>query len=99
MNPLEIKELPLPSKASICWGFFWRGISITLASTICGALIGGVLGFIFAMLGVPQSLGTMVSGIAGLVSGAFFLYFYVRWLLSTRLGGFRLVLVHAGEQI
>ena len=99
MNPLEIKELPLPSKASICWGFFWRGISITLASTICGALIGGVIGFVFAMFGVPKSVGPVVAGFAGLVSGAFFLYFYVRWLLSARLGGFKLVLVHADEQI
>jgi len=99
MNPLEINELPLPAKAGICWGFFWRGISITLVSAICGALIGGVIGFVFAMLGLPKTVGPVVAGIAGLVSGAFFLYFYVRWLLSARLGDFKLVLVHAHEQI
>jgi ABC-type amino acid transport system permease subunit len=99
MNTLEIKELPLSSKASICWGFFWRGILITLGSTICGALIGGVIGFLFAMLSFPKSAGAVVSGIVGLASGAFFLYFYVRWLLSSRLGNFKLVLVHAHEQI
>ncbi|MCG2578052.1 hypothetical protein LZ012_13740 [Dechloromonas sp. XY25] len=97
MNILEIKELPLSSKANICWGFFWRGILVTLGSTIVGALIGGVIGFIFAIMGVPKSVGTAVAGMAGLVSGAFFLYLYVRWLLSSRLGGFKLVLVYAHE--
>lgn len=95
MNILEIKELPLSSKANICWGFFWRGILVTLGSTIFGALIGGMIGFVFAILGIPKSVGTVVAGIAGLISGAYFLYFYVRWLLSSRLGGFKLVLVHS----
>lgn len=95
MNTLEITELPLPAKASICWGFFWRGIFITLGSTICGALIGGVIGVFFAMLGLPKSVGPVVAGVVGLICGAFFLYFYIRWLLSARLGDFRLVLVHA----
>lgn len=97
MNTLEIKELPFPSKASICWGFFLRGMLITLGSMICGALIGGVIGFVFAMLGISKSLGPVVAGIGGLASGAIFLYFYVRWLLSSRLGAFKLVLVHANE--
>ena len=98
MNALEITELPFSSKAGICWSFFWRGIFITIGSTICGALIGGVFGFVFAILGLPKSAGPLVGGVVGTISGAFFLYFYVRWLLAARLGNFKLVLVHAQEQ-
>jgi ABC-type amino acid transport system permease subunit len=99
MNTLEIKELPLSSKASICWGFFWRGIFITLGSGLCGALIGGVIGFVIAILGAPKSVGPVVGGVVGVITGAFFLYVYVRWLLTSHLGNFRLVLVHAQEPI
>lgn len=98
MNELEIKELPLPAKVGICWGFFWRGICITLASSLCGALIGGVVGFLFALLGIPKSAATAVAGIVGLACGGIFLYFYIRWLLSARLGGFRLALLYAHDR-
>ena len=99
MNALEIKELPLLSKGSLCWGFFWRGLLITLASTICGGLIGVVVGIVSVVLGIPKQIGPVIAGITGLVSGVCFLYFYVRWLLSARIGEFKLLLVHADEQI
>jgi len=98
MNPLDIKELPFSSKARICWGFFWRGIVITLGSTLCGALLGGVAGFILGFAGAPQAAAP-VGGLLGVVTGAFFIYLFLRWLLSSRLGNFRLLLVHAQEKI
>ena len=99
MNHLEIKTLPFSSKVSICWGFFWRGIVVTIGSAICGSLAGGVIGFIFAALGMPRSSVTVVAGLAGLTIGFFFLYVLVRWLLSSRLGQFRLVLISASDEI
>jgi hypothetical protein len=98
MNPLDIKELPLSSKARICWGFFWRGIVVTLGSTLCGGLLGGIVGFILGFAGTPKA-APIVGGALGAVTAAFFMYLFVRWLLSSRLGDFRLVLVHAQEKI
>lgn len=98
MNKLDIKALSLSSKARICWGFFWRGMVITLSSLVGGALLGGVIGAICAVFGVSAPLTSALGGLMGALSGAVFLYFYVRWLLSARLGKFRLVLVHAQEQ-
>lgn len=94
MNPINIKELPFSSKASICWSFFWRGILTVLASSLCGALLGGVAGFFLGLAGVVKA-APIVGGVLGLICGVYFLYLFLRWLLSSRLGSFRLVLIHA----
>lgn len=99
MNHLEIKTLPFSSKASICWSIFWRGIIVTIGSAMCGGLVGGIIGFISAVLGMPRSSVTFVAGLSGLVIGFFFLYVLVSWLLSSRLGHFRLVLISASDKI
>lgn len=98
MNKLDIKALSLSSKAAICWGFFWRGMLITLGSLVCAALLGGLLGAMCAVLGASAQMTSALGSLLGLLSGALFIYFYVRWLLSARLGSFRLVLIHAQEQ-
>jgi membrane associated rhomboid family serine protease len=98
MNQLEIKTLPLSSKAAICWSFLWRSVVVAIGSGVCGALIGGVIGFVFAALGMPRSSVSIVGGLAGLLTG-FFLYVFVRWLLSSRLGRFKLILINASDEI
>lgn len=99
MNKLEIKTLPFSSKVAICWSFFWRSVAVAIGSGVCGAVIGGVIGFVFAALGVPRSSVSIVGGLAGLLIGFFFFYVFVRWLLSSRLGRFRLVLINASDEI
>lgn len=98
MIPLDINVLPLSSKARICWGFFWRSIIISIGSGLCGGALGGIVGFVFGLAGAPKAVAA-VSGVLGLVTGAFFIYLLVRWLLSSRLGRFKLILVHADESI
>lgn len=98
MHKLDINSLSLRSKIRICWGVFWRSMVITLGSLLCSALLGGLFGAICAVLGVSVQVSSPLAGLLGLLSGSVFFYFYVRWLLSARLGKFRLVLVHAQEQ-
>jgi hypothetical protein len=98
MNALDIKVLPFSSKARICWGFFWRSIVIAIGSALSGALLGAIAGFALAFLGVTKGIA-VVGGILGAVCGAFFLYLLVRWLLTSRIGNFRLVLVNAQGKI
>ena len=98
MNTLDIKKLPFFAKASICWGFFWRGIVVSLASGVCAGLLGAIIGFVFVLAGVPKA--TMGVGVLlGTLCGFLFLYILVRWLLTSRIGRFRLVLVSASETI
>lgn len=94
MNAIDIKTLPFSAKAQLCWGFFWRGIVVSICSAICGAVLGGIVGFILGFIGAAKG-AVFVGGILGLISGAFFLYVLVRWLLTSNLGRFRLVLVDA----
>ncbi len=99
MQPVDIRSLNFLSKAGLCWSFFWRGILITLLSMLVGGILGGLFGFVMAMAGASKSTGMAIvqSGglVLGLVSGCFCLYLYVKWLLSARLGGFRLMLVRS----
>lgn len=99
MKRLEIETLPFSSKASICWSFFWRGLVITICSSVCGVLIGGIAGFILGALGISRHAISIVGGLLGLIISIFFIYVLVRWLLSSRLGRFRLVLISASEEI
>lgn len=98
MNPIDFKSLPLSSKASIFWGFSWRGLVVTLASALCGALLGGIAGLICALIRVPRAAG-FVGGFLGLGCGVFFLYLLIHWLLSTRMGRFKLVLISADDKL
>jgi hypothetical protein len=98
MNAIDIKNLPLSSKASICWGFFWRGIVASLGSALCGGVLGAIAGFILGLAGAPK-VAAAVGGVLGLGCGAVFLYLLIRWLLSSRLGSYKLVLVNANDAI
>ena len=74
---------------------------ITLGSMVVGFILGlvfgGGIGFVMAAIGASKSSGMhllqWVSVAGGLGVGAVFCYLYIRWLLSARLGNFRLVLV------
>ncbi len=93
MTPIDFKELTTLSQAGIVWGFFWRCIATALGSALCGALLGGIVGFVLGISGIARSAIPMIGGLLGLLTGLFFFYLYVRWLLASRLGAFRLVLV------
>lgn len=97
MNVLDIKKLSFSSKARICWGFFWRGIIVSLGSALCGGLLGGIAGFILGFAGLHTVIPA-ISGALGAIAGVFFLYVFVLWVLSSRIGSFRLALIHVDEQ-
>jgi len=95
MQPIHFPTLDFGLKIALCWSFFWRGVVITLGSMIAGGLLGFVLGFVLALVGVSRGAVTAVGGLSGIVCGFGAFYFYVRWLLSSKLGAFRLQLVKA----
>ena len=96
MNPLNITELSLSAKAGICWSFLWRGLLITVGSSVCGGIAGAIVGFILGLAGA-DAVVPVIAGLLGIAVGVLFIYVWVRWLLSSRLGQFRLMLVRAEE--
>ena len=94
MSPLNIAELPLSSKVSIWWSIYWRGIFITFGSAFCGGSVGFIVGLILRSTGL-RNIAPTITGTIGFAIGSAFFYVFIRWLLSARLGKFRLVLIRA----
>ena len=97
MQPLKLSELDFASKASICWSFLWRGILATIGSMVLGFVLGAAFGFDVALVaGGGRAVMPLIQiggFFLGAACGVVCLYFYIRWLLGTRLGRFRLLLV------
>lgn len=103
MTAVDFKTLPLGAKLAITWSFFWRALLVSIASMLCSGMAGGVLGFMIGLVlgaaGFPieaiQLFGALVGFVLGIGFGFLFFLLYVQWLMSSRLGRFRLQLVHA----
>ena len=101
MREVKINKLNLKETLIILWGFFWRGITISVASVLAGGILGATFGFIvwliIAMSGgsreTIESIAVIVGGVLGLISGIFFFYIYIRWLLSAQFGKYKLALI------
>lgn len=94
MKNVNLAELPLSAKVGIIWSFFWRGIAIALGSALCGLVLGALAGLVFGIAGVVRG-APVAGGLLGAATGITFTYLYLRWLLASRLGKFRLLLVSA----
>ena len=93
-------ELRYADWIQLAWGFFWRGLIVSAASGVCGAILGAIIGFfvgiIMAIAGVPQESYLLplqvLSGLLGLALGFFFLIPLIKWLLNSNFGAYRLQL-------
>jgi integral membrane sensor domain MASE1 len=92
--------------ASLIWGFFWRGLAFTIACAFAGALAGGIagaiIGIVMGMTGFsfPQiaSVTRVIGFLLGMAVAVVGLRFYITWLLRSRFGPFRLVLVRRNAE-
>ncbi len=97
-EPIEYSSLAFGQRFAVAWGFFWRGVLITLGSMIGGGVFGGIIGFAAAMLGLPpenKGVITLLGMAAGGIVGVLFFWLYVNWLFAARIAGHRLRLVKA----
>ena len=103
---VDIREIGFGAKVALCWSFFWRGFLVSvgsiLAAGLAGGLLGGIVGFAFAFAGLSRQgiAGTslVIGGAVGLATAFVSLYLFIRWLLGSRLGSYRLILVPAGDR-
>lgn len=98
MGVVDVGSLPFSAKAAVTWSFFWRALLIGLGSSLTAGLAGFVIGFVCAVAGLPIEFIQIFGLLAGLIVGFFFFYLYIQWLLSTRLGTYRLQLVRDDVQ-
>jgi hypothetical protein len=84
---------------TIVWGWFWRMLLIALGT-------GGVAGTIFSIVigvlvkvagGVDPSVFTYIVFVFWAVLGMFTTHPLIRWLLSSRVGGYKIVLCRRRE--
>lgn len=101
MSVVDFDALDRGARLRVVWGFFWRNSVTTAISMAIAFLVGTVVGYVgalvLAILGVPigQSAPVLgvLSAIVGIGAGAIMYWVYVDWLLSSKLGRYRLCLV------
>jgi hypothetical protein len=99
--PVAVSDVSGREWASLMWGFFWRGIVFTIGCAFGGAIAGGIcgaiIGVVMGVAGFPlqriTSVTQSVGFVLGLVVGILGLRVYITWLLQSRFGPFRLVLI------
>jgi hypothetical protein len=89
----------------LVWGFFWRGLCLTLASSLGGLVAGFAIGFCGGL--VAQAAGVAIAdygvhlrtaaALVGLAIGLGFFAIYVRWILRARFGSLRLALIRTAN--
>lgn len=87
-------------RLKIVWAFAWRSVVIAVGSFLGGALAGGIVGFLYAVVhrlaGIPPTQGLLfklLCGGAGFLVGLYLLWVYVHWMFSAVIAGHRLQLV------
>ncbi|WP_394562061.1 hypothetical protein [Aquipseudomonas alcaligenes] len=106
MREVKIKELSLQETLRILWGFLWRGLTISVASVLAGGILGAIFGFIVGLIVAMsggsretiESIAGIGGGVLGLISGIFFFYIYIRWLLSAQFGKYKLALLEEQQE-
>jgi hypothetical protein len=97
LNEVDVRSLPFSAKAALTWSFLWRGLLITILSSVLGGLVGGLAGFVLGVLGFPLEAISLVAGLGGFAIGMACIFLWIQWLLTSRLGGFRLKLVRTDQ--
>jgi|GEM_PF-1814555 len=92
---------------TLMWGFFWRNLCIGLVVLGLGVALGFILGLVIGIFLVAAGqelepykfLIQCLAGMIGLILGFSSYYVYIRWLLRSQIGPFRLNLIRieAGE--
>ena len=101
MEEISQKDISFRDWISLAWALFWRGIIITIGSTISGALIGGILGFIlgiicrilkypFENIKIPFQIFCFLLGLG---VGFCFLILLVKWFFRAKFGNFKIALI------
>lgn len=102
MTHYTLQTLERQEAGAVHLGIIWRGVVVVLGSNITGIIVANALGVLLGNMladsgkDLSPSMITALSyaGVAlSVLIGIAFIYINLRWLLSVRLGNYRLVLV------
>jgi len=77
----------------IWWSYFWRNLLAVIASLFIGVIVGGVIGLILGIAGVPPETIKIVCMPIGAIIGLALSVVPIKLILGKDFGEFRLVLV------
>ena len=77
----------------VWWAWFWRSLVASLGAGVAGGVIGGVAGAVLGLAGARPSQVVYVTIPIGLVIGFVASILTMKWLLTSKLGEFRISLV------
>ena len=79
-----------PRVLSVWWLISWRGI---VGAVLLGAAAGFVLGFVVALLQLPEQIITVGGGVMGGIIGLVWVVVVIRMALRKKYGDFRIALL------
>src|SRR4051812_38281971 len=105
MIVVSMRNLDWRERVGVFWSFLWRALTAAAGTVIVagtfGIFSGTVVNIAGAMMGMNKYAVDMpmqiIGGLTGALVGVLSLYILLRWLLRTKLGQYRLVLVDANE--
>ncbi|QDT66568.1 hypothetical protein [Calycomorphotria hydatis] len=78
----------------VWWAHFWRNI---IASFVCGALSGGIVGFFMGYYGCSMETVQIVTSRVGFFAGLAASVIPMKMVIGLNYGGYRLVLISDSE--
>jgi ribose/xylose/arabinose/galactoside ABC-type transport system permease subunit len=79
-----------PRVLSVWWLISWRGM---VGAVLLGAAVGFVLGFVVALLHLPEEIITVGGGVMGGIIGLVWVVVVIRMALRKKYGDFRIALL------
>jgi len=77
----------------VWWAYFWRSIVAGIGSTLVGVIVGGILGFLLGLTGIPQALIQYTVFFTQVVIGIAASILVMKIILEKSFGNFRLALI------
>jgi ABC-type amino acid transport system permease subunit len=85
----------------IAWGYFWRGIVISILAGFAGIIIGAIIGFFTSFIATLLNNDIenikiylqVIGFIVGLFIGLLMIIPLIKWILKSRFGKYRFLLI------
>lgn len=102
-TPIELVDLdalPTQDQFTVYWGFLWRSLVMSLATFLVTFVLSMIAAVFLGLIGLVSGFGSdgfstsqkAVGVIAGIGAGLALTWHFLRWLLQSRMGRFRLLL-------
>ncbi len=77
----------------VWWAYLWRNLIAIVVAILISGVVGCIIGFVMAMLGVDRSTTQVVATLFGAIIGLVISVVPMKMILGKGFGEFRLVLV------